>query len=70
MPERSDSSLGILPSTGFVRQAFLLAYVVPFSSATLRRNIKTGAFPAPVRLSERVIGWRVEDIRQWAASKT
>jgi len=38
---------------------------VPFSSATLWRKVKSGEFPAPKKLSERVTAWRVEDVRQW-----
>ena len=32
--------------------------IVPFSSATLWRKVKTGAFPSPVKLSERVTAFR------------
>ncbi|RYF23171.1 MAG: AlpA family phage regulatory protein [Oxalobacteraceae bacterium] len=70
MQNPSDSSAVALPTHGFVRQSFLLHHVVPFSAATLWRNIKSGKFPAPVRLSARVIGWRVEDIRAWVALRS
>ena len=39
--------------------------IVPFSSATLWRKVKSGEFPTPAKLSERVTAWRVEDVRQW-----
>ncbi|WP_082580376.1 AlpA family transcriptional regulator [Pelomonas sp. Root1444] len=58
---------GELPATGYVRQAQLVPTLVPFSSATLWRKVKTGEFPRPVKLSERVTAWRVEDIRAWMA---
>lgn len=54
-----------LPDTGYLRQAQLIPHVVPFSSATLWRKCKTGQFPQPVRLSERVTAWRVGDVRAW-----
>ena len=38
---------------------------VPFSSATLWRMVKSGDFPAPVKLSERVTAWRIKDVREW-----
>lgn len=38
---------------------------VLFSSATLWRPVKAGTLPRPVKLSERVTAWRVEDVRQW-----
>jgi prophage regulatory protein len=56
---------GELPATGFVRQSKLIPAPVPFSSATLWRQVKAGTFPKPVKLSERVTAWAVEDVRQW-----
>ncbi len=41
------------------------AGLVPFSAPTLWRRVKAGQFPAPVKLSERVTAWRVEDVRAW-----
>jgi predicted DNA-binding transcriptional regulator AlpA len=43
---------------------------VPFSSPTLWRRVKAGEFPQPVRLSERVTAWRVEDVRRWMEQRT
>ena len=57
--------LGTLPASGYIRQSRLLAEVVPISGATLWRKVKAGTFPQPVKLSERVTAWRVEDVRQW-----
>lgn len=53
-----------LPQTGFVR-AKLLLRLIPFSKATLWRRVKAGSFPGPVRLSEGITAWRVEDVRRW-----
>lgn len=50
-----------LPQMGFIRQSELVPAIVPFSPATLWRKVKDGTFPAPVKLSERVTAWRVED---------
>lgn len=49
---------------GFLRQAQLLK-IIPISKSTLWRRVQASAFPAPVKLSQRVTVWRVEDIRQW-----
>lgn len=57
-----------LPKTGFLRQSELIPNPIPFSPATLWRKVKDGSFPAPVKLSERVTAWRVEDIRTWMQS--
>jgi predicted DNA-binding transcriptional regulator AlpA len=54
-----------LPTTGYVRQAQLLAGGVPFSAATLWRKVRAQTFPAPVKLSAGVTAWRVEDVRAW-----
>ena len=39
--------------------------IIPWSSATLWRKIKANQFCTPVKLSERVTAFRVEDVRQW-----
>lgn len=59
-----------LPAVGFVRQSRLIPTIIPFSSATLWRKVKAGTFPAPVKLSQRVTAWRVEQIREWMQSRT
>jgi predicted DNA-binding transcriptional regulator AlpA len=56
---------GVLPISGYVRQSQLIPNILPFSSATLWRKVKDGSFPAPVKLSERITAWKVEDIRAW-----
>ena len=38
---------------------------LPFSRSTLRRMIRRGAFPAPVRLSPGVVAFRIEDFVKW-----
>ena len=58
-----------LSGTGYVRQAQLIPAIIPFSAATLWRNVRMGTFPAPVKLSERVTAWRVEDVREWMAAR-
>lgn len=57
-----------LPATGFVRQKLLLRFV-PFSKSTLWRQVKSGLFPAPVRLSTGITAWRAEDVRRWIADQ-
>lgn len=53
-----------LPDTGFLRQPQVLSFV-PISKSTLWRRVHARTFPQPVKLSERVTVWRVEDIRRW-----
>ena len=54
-----------LPDTAFLRERELLRGLVPFSSATLWRRVKTGAFPTPLKLESHITVWRVGDIRAW-----
>ena len=43
--------------------------LLPWSSATLWRKVKSGDFPAPVKLSEGITAWPVESVRAWMQSK-
>ena len=64
-----DSTFDHLPASGFIRQAQLIPSVVPFSSATLWRKCKSGQFPKPVKLSERVTAWNVGTVRAWLTAQ-
>lgn len=62
---KQQDDLHDFPKTGFLRQSEIIPSPIPFSPATLWRKVKDGTFPAPVKLSERVTAWRVEDVRAW-----
>ena len=64
-----STTKGFLPATGYVRQAQLIPDIIPESSATFWRMVKTGDFPKPIKLTERCTAWRVEDVRAWMKSK-
>ena len=51
-----------LPETGFMRLSEVLK-LYPVGKSTWWEGCKSGRFPKPVKLSERVTAWRVEDIR-------
>lgn len=55
-----------LPTTGFVRLRSIIAPhgVIPVSKSTWYAGIKSGRFPAPVRLSCRVSAWKVHEIQE------
>lgn len=61
----TTSTKAELPSTGFVRLPAIISPngPIPVSKSTWWAGIKTGRFPKPVKLSDRVTAWRVEDIR-------
>jgi predicted DNA-binding transcriptional regulator AlpA len=63
------SSFDKLPASGYIRQKNLIPSVVPISHATLWRKVKTGEFPAPVKLSKRITAWKVSDVKAWLESK-
>lgn len=58
-----------LPDEGFVREAQLVPHILPFSVATLRRMVRDGEFPRAVRLSKRIVAWRVDEIREWISAR-
>ncbi len=64
VPVRGELSL-----TGFMRKKQIVPNIYPVSSATFWRAVKAGKFPSPVKLSERITAWRVDDVREWMESK-
>ncbi len=50
-----------LPQTGFIRLPKVLS-TIPVSKSTWWAGIKSGKYPAGIKLSERVTAWRCEDI--------
>lgn len=59
-----------LPATGFVRLKTIIGNrkdcpgLLPIGPTTWWKGVKEGRYPQPVKLSERVTAWRVEDIRE------
>ena len=51
-----------LPQTGFIRLPQVL-HVIPVGKSTWWAGVKSGRFPAAVKLGPRTTAWRVEDIR-------
>ena len=43
--------------------------ILPWSSATLWRKVKSREFVAPVKLSEGVTAWPVDAVRAWLQAK-
>jgi len=40
------------------------------SRSTIYRHVSAGTFPAPIKLTERLIGWRESAISGWVESRT
>lgn len=51
-----------MPENGLLRLPEVLRYI-PVSKSTIYSKIKTGAWPRPVRISQRVVAWKARDIR-------
>lgn len=65
-----------LPQHGYVRISQLvgnpargIAPMIPISRSSIWRLVKSGQFPAPIRLSARITVWRVEEVRAWLQSR-
>lgn len=64
------SHSGNLPEDGFIRLNRLIPHIVPYSRATIWRKVRSGDFPAPVKLSERITAWRTTDVREWIEAQS
>jgi prophage regulatory protein len=67
-----------LPQTGFVRVSQIVGRpkatppippIIPVSEATWWAGVKSGRFPAPIKLGTKITAWRVEDIRAFIAAQ-
>jgi predicted DNA-binding transcriptional regulator AlpA len=61
-----------LPETGYLRLPQIIGNpkadppipaLIPVSKSTWWEGVKSGRYPAPVKLGPRITAWRVEDIR-------
>lgn len=61
-----------LPIAGYLRLAQIVGNpkaeppvpaLIPVSKSTWWNGVRSGRFPKPIKLSERITVWRVEDIR-------
>jgi len=51
-----------MTEVSFIRQQEVLATRIPVSKSAYNQGIKTGRYPAPVKLSERTAAYRKSDI--------
>ena len=74
------STANTLPATGYIRQKELVGCratsrrpaqsgILPISPTTLWRKVHAGQFPKPVKLSEAVTAWKIEDVKVWMAER-
>ena len=51
-----------------LRKAEVLARI-GFSYSTLKRKVRAGEFPAPVKLGPRSVGWFESEVDEWLTSR-
>jgi len=44
--------------------------LIPVSRSTFQNKVKSGAYPKPIKLTERLLAWRVTDIQALIDSMT
>lgn len=59
----SDRNHSQLPDEGFVRLPEVLR-VYPVSRSHWYEGVKSGRYPQPVKLSDRITAWKVSDVRK------
>jgi predicted DNA-binding transcriptional regulator AlpA len=64
---QADNRQVFLPDQGFVRLTTILG-VFPVGRSTWWAGVKSGRFPAPVKLGPRLTAWRVKDIQDLIAA--
>jgi len=67
----NHTSLNSLPSEGFVRLRDIIgpSGPIPVSKSTWWAGVKSGRYPAAVKLGPRTTAWRVGDLRAWIAAQ-
>lgn len=58
-----------LPQTGFVRLPQVLSHI-PVSRSTWWGGVKSGKYPAPIKLGANTTAWKAEDIHALIAKLT
>ena len=61
-----EKTITVLPAGGMSRLK-IIKTLVPFSAATIWRKVKTGEFPAPVKINPYITAWRNDEVNNWFA---
>lgn len=52
----------------YLRLSQIVPAILPVSRVTVWRWIKAGRFPAPLKLGDKVVVWKVSTVREWMAT--
>jgi prophage regulatory protein len=55
--------------TDYILRRPAVQAAVGLSTSTIYAMMAEGAFPKPLRLSKRAVGWRESDIAEWLAQR-
>lgn len=58
-----------MQQNGVIRRRELES-VIGLSRSTIYAMMATGEFPRPIKLGSRAVGWRLDDIDQWFATRS
>lgn len=61
----SAQPLGVLAVDGGMLTIETVSQLCGLGKSTIRKMVKRGDFPEPVRVTARAVRWRAEDIRLW-----
>jgi hypothetical protein len=71
LSETESLNVNALPETGLVRLSQIIGDkkkgippIIPVSKSTWWEGVKTGRYPQPIKLGERITCWSAQDIRQ------
>jgi prophage regulatory protein len=53
----------------YLREKQLLEQYLPFSGSTLWRKVRSGTFPAPVKLGPAITAWREREVASWLSAQ-
>ena len=69
-PQPFDSGATFTPKKpGKLLRLPRVVEITALGKSSIYACVKSGAFPAPVRLSARAVGWREEDIDKWVSER-
>jgi prophage regulatory protein len=63
-----DSSIDGALNPGMLLRLRQLCELLSISRSTVYKWVSEGTFPSPVRISERAVRWRTEDIVSWRSA--
>ncbi|MBB5866194.1 AlpA family phage regulatory protein [Xanthomonas sp. 3058] len=52
------------PDSALIRQPAVLS-IIPLGRSTMWARVKSGEFPAPIKVSPGITAWRLGDVRRW-----